>query len=96
MSRVERRAGDRLGVPGPAWGHRRYVAGVEQRSSLLTLGVADLTRARTFYERLGWHGQQVEETVFFQAGGIALVLWGATSSPVTRASRTAVPTASAG
>jgi len=49
---------------------------VEQRISLVTLGVADLTRARTFYERLGWHGQELEETVFFQAGGVALVLWG--------------------
>ncbi|MEV6372551.1 VOC family protein [Micromonospora musae] len=49
---------------------------MEQRISLVTLGVADLPRARTFYERLGWHGQQVEETVFLQAGGLALVLWG--------------------
>jgi uncharacterized glyoxalase superfamily protein PhnB len=49
---------------------------VEQRISLVTLGVADLTRARTFYERLGWQGQEVEETVFFQAGGMVLVLWG--------------------
>jgi predicted lactoylglutathione lyase len=49
---------------------------VEQRISLITLGVTDLTRARTFYERLGWQGQETEETVFFQAGGIALVLWG--------------------
>jgi hypothetical protein len=49
---------------------------VEQRISLITLGVADVTRARTFYERLGWQGQEVEETVFFQAGGVALVLWG--------------------
>lgn len=49
---------------------------MEQRISLVTLGVADVTRARTFYEQLGWHGQEVEETVFFQAGTIALVLWG--------------------
>jgi predicted lactoylglutathione lyase len=49
---------------------------VEQRISLVTLGVADVTRARMFYEGLGWRGQQVEETVFFQAGGIAVVLWG--------------------
>lgn len=49
---------------------------MEQRISLVTLGVADLGRARTFYERLGWRGQQVEETVFFQAGGLAIVLWG--------------------
>ena len=26
--------------------------------------------------RLGWPGQEIEETVFFQAGGMALVLWG--------------------
>jgi uncharacterized protein len=49
---------------------------MEPRLSLVTLGVADLARARTFYERLGWRGQEVEETVFFQAGGIGLVLWG--------------------
>ena len=49
---------------------------MEQRISLITLGVADLRRARTFYERLGWRGQEVEETVFFQAGGMALILWG--------------------
>ena len=50
---------------------------MEQRISLVTLGVTDLARAREFYERLGWRGQEVEETVFFQAGGMALVLWGA-------------------
>jgi predicted lactoylglutathione lyase len=49
---------------------------MEQRLSLVTLGVADLARARTFYERLGWRGNETEETVFFQAGGIGLVLWG--------------------
>jgi catechol 2,3-dioxygenase-like lactoylglutathione lyase family enzyme len=49
---------------------------MEQRLSLVTLGVADVGRARAFYEELGWHGQEVEETVFFQAGGMALVLWG--------------------
>lgn len=48
---------------------------MEQRISLVTLGVADVTRARTFYERLGWHGQEVEQTVFFQTGGSAVVLW---------------------
>jgi len=49
---------------------------MDQRISIVTLGVADLGRARSFYERLGWRGQEVEETVFFQAGHIALVLWG--------------------
>jgi uncharacterized protein len=48
---------------------------MEQRISLVTLGVGDLPRARTFYERLGWRGQEAQETVFFQAGGLALVLW---------------------
>jgi hypothetical protein len=43
---------------------------------MITLGVADVARARQFYERLGWRGQEVAETVFFQAGGIAVVLWG--------------------
>ncbi|MFE9643185.1 VOC family protein [Streptomyces sp. NPDC006365] len=49
---------------------------MEQRISLVTLGVSDVTRSRTFYEALGWRGQEIEETVFFQAGGLALVLWG--------------------
>jgi uncharacterized protein len=49
---------------------------MEQRVSLITLGVADVARARRFYESLGWRGQEVEETVFFQAGGMAVVLWG--------------------
>ncbi|HEX6467945.1 MAG TPA: VOC family protein [Streptosporangiaceae bacterium] len=49
---------------------------MEQRISLVTLGVSDVARARAFYEALGWRGQEVEETVFFQAGGLALVLWG--------------------
>jgi catechol 2,3-dioxygenase-like lactoylglutathione lyase family enzyme len=48
---------------------------MEQRISLITLGVADVPRARRFYEALGWRGQEVEETVFFQAGGSGLVLW---------------------
>ena len=48
---------------------------MEQRISLITLGVSDLGQARTFYEHLGWRGQEVEETVFLQAGGSALVLW---------------------
>lgn len=55
----------------------RQTAGpVEQRISLVTLGVRDLARSRRFYEQLGWHGQEVDETVFFQAGGQAVVLWG--------------------
>ncbi|KPC65274.1 VOC family protein [Streptomyces chattanoogensis] len=48
---------------------------MEQRITLVTLGVSDLARAKGFYEALGWRGQEVEETVFFQAGGLGLVLW---------------------
>lgn len=44
--------------------------------SMVTLGVGDLARARAFYEGLGWRGQEVEGTVFFQAGGLVVVLWG--------------------
>ncbi len=49
---------------------------MEQRVSLVTLGVTDLRRSLAFYERLGWQGQVVQETAFFQAGGLAVVLWG--------------------
>ena len=49
---------------------------MEQRISIVTIGVADLARSRAFYEALGWHGQEMQETVFIQAGGIAVILWG--------------------
>jgi uncharacterized protein len=49
---------------------------VDQRVSLITLGVGDLAAARRFYETLGWECKEVEETVFVQAGGSAVVLWG--------------------
>lgn len=48
---------------------------MEQRISLVTLGVDDLPRAKRFYEQLGWRGQEVQETVFFQAGAMAVILW---------------------
>jgi uncharacterized protein len=48
---------------------------MDRRISLVSLGVDDLARARAFYAALGWRGQQVEETVFVQAGPMALVLW---------------------
>ncbi len=49
---------------------------MDQRVSLITLGVADLAAAKRFYEALGWECREVEETVFVQAGGSAVVLWG--------------------
>ena len=49
---------------------------MEPRISIVTLGVADLARAKAFYEELGFRGQEVQETVFVQAGPLALILWG--------------------
>ena len=51
---------------------------MEQRLSLVTLGVRDLARARAFYEALGWSGESPPsgEVVFFQAGGMIVALWG--------------------
>jgi catechol 2,3-dioxygenase-like lactoylglutathione lyase family enzyme len=49
---------------------------MEQRISIVTLGVRDLARSRAFYEALGWQGHEVQDTVFVQAGGQAVVLWG--------------------
>jgi len=50
---------------------------MDQRVSLITLGVADVARSRRFYEALGWLvGLDIEETVFFQAGGSIVTLWG--------------------
>ena len=51
--------------------------GVEQRLSLVTLGVADLGRSRAFYEGLGWrtNADPDDDVVFFQAGGMVVALW---------------------
>jgi predicted lactoylglutathione lyase len=44
--------------------------------SIVTLGVADYARAKSFYESLGWTCTlDIEETAFFQANGVVLVLW---------------------
>jgi uncharacterized glyoxalase superfamily protein PhnB len=50
---------------------------MQQRLTLVTLGVADLARSRRFYERLGWRSNTPAEleVVFFQAGGMVLALW---------------------
>ncbi len=50
---------------------------MEQRVSVVTLGVANLDRSREFYERLGWKRsmKQAEGVVFFQTGGMALALF---------------------
>ncbi len=61
---------------------------MEQRVSLVTLGVSDLDRARSFCQALGWSGESPDgEVVFFQAGCMIVALWGrdklATDSAVT-------------
>jgi uncharacterized protein len=49
---------------------------VEQRVSLITLGVADLDRSRRFYESLGWkRGNRDDGVVFFQIPGGVFALW---------------------
>lgn len=50
---------------------------MEQRISLITLGVASLEASRLFYERMGWRpaATKAEGVVFFQAGGMALALY---------------------
>jgi predicted lactoylglutathione lyase len=48
---------------------------MKQRLSLVTLGVADLGRARAFYEALGWETGAEDDVVFFQAGDMVVALW---------------------
>ena len=50
---------------------------MEQRLSLITLGVADLERSRAFYEALGWktNAEPGADVVFFQAGCMIVALW---------------------
>lgn len=52
------------------------VDAMEQRVSVITLGVSDIERAQRFYAALGWEGQTPDGDVwFFQAGGLVLGLW---------------------
>jgi catechol 2,3-dioxygenase-like lactoylglutathione lyase family enzyme len=50
---------------------------MEQRVSVVTLGVRDLARARTFYQAIGWvtRAGPDDDVVFFQAGGLVFALW---------------------
>ncbi len=49
---------------------------MDQRVSLITLGVADLGRSLRFYEALGWkRGNSDEGVVFFQIPGAVFALW---------------------
>jgi uncharacterized protein len=53
---------------------------MDQRLSLITLGVGDVSRARTFYEALGWHldggvDDESDHVAFFQTPGCIVALW---------------------
>jgi predicted lactoylglutathione lyase len=49
---------------------------MDQRISVVTLGVADVDRARAFYEMLGWKMSFTDgDIVMFQAGGLVVSLW---------------------
>ena len=50
---------------------------MEQRLSVVTLGVSDLARSRAFYEALGWTTGAApdDDVVFFQSGGMVFALW---------------------
>jgi catechol 2,3-dioxygenase-like lactoylglutathione lyase family enzyme len=49
---------------------------MEQRLSMLTLGVEDVASARAFYERLGWQAADSSgDIAFFQLPGMIFALW---------------------
>lgn len=53
---------------------------MQQRLSLITLGVGDFAQARAFYEALGWHvdggvDDDTDQVAFFQANGLIIALW---------------------
>jgi predicted lactoylglutathione lyase len=50
---------------------------VDQRVSLITLGVSNLERAKAFYDGLGWSTRfdPEEDVVFYQAGCMIVALW---------------------
>ena len=53
---------------------------MEQRLSLITLGVRDVSRAQGFYEALGWHldggvDDETDHVAFFQTPGLIVALW---------------------
>jgi predicted lactoylglutathione lyase len=50
---------------------------MKQRVNVITLGVADLERARRFYEAVGWktNAEPGADVVFFQAGQMVVSLW---------------------
>lgn len=54
---------------------------MEQRVTMVTLGVSDVALARAFYEALDWatRASPGDDVVFFQAGGMVVGLWSRTA-----------------
>jgi predicted lactoylglutathione lyase len=49
---------------------------MKQSVSLITLGVSDYERAKSFYATLGWSPTlEIEQTAFYRANGVVLGLW---------------------
>lgn len=66
---------------------------MQPRLSAVTLAVHDLTRARAFYEALGWKaGMTLDDVAFYQANGLVLSLWDAKAFTA----ETGLPAASGG
>ena len=58
------------------WPPHATIPDMDQRISLITLGVGDLRRAMDFYAGLGWRGSSPDDDVaFYQAGGMIFALW---------------------
>jgi catechol 2,3-dioxygenase-like lactoylglutathione lyase family enzyme len=51
---------------------------MDQRMSLVTLGVSDVNRALDFYTAVGWadHETPDGDVIFFQTPGLIVALWG--------------------
>ena len=68
-----------VGAAGGVRGRQpREELAIDQRLSLVTLGVADLPAAVAFYEALGWrvgNDFAAQDVAFFQAGAMIFALW---------------------
>jgi uncharacterized protein len=66
-----------IALHSPRSPEKRSTEPMEQRISVITLGVRSLAASLAFYEKLGWTRslRSVEEVVFFQVGGLVLSLF---------------------
>jgi catechol 2,3-dioxygenase-like lactoylglutathione lyase family enzyme len=67
---------------------------MDERLSLITLGVCDVSRARAFYEALAWRldggvDDESDHVAFFQTPGLIVARGTGGSSPPTAGSRRA-------